>query len=48
MEMRFYNPATETTARFNLDLIIDERVRYTLSCAALHSPFISAGSVNRV
>ncbi|MDI9633808.1 MAG: coenzyme F390 synthetase [Methanolinea sp.] len=36
---RFFDPAIETMSRGDLDALIDERVRYTVSYAWEHSPF---------
>ncbi|MCK8518563.1 coenzyme F390 synthetase [Methanoculleus sp. 7T] len=36
---RYHNPAVETLARPDLDVLIDERVRYTVGYADEHSPF---------
>lgn len=38
-EPRFYNRTVETLGRSDLDDLIDERVRYTISYAAEYSPF---------
>ena len=38
-ESRFYNKEVETLGRDDLDSLIDERVSYTISYAAKHSPF---------
>ena len=38
-EPRYYNKAVETLGRNDLDALIDERVSYTISYAAEHSPF---------
>ena len=38
-EARFYNKGVETLGRHDLDALIDERVSYTVSYAAEHSPF---------
>ncbi len=37
--MHYYNPDIETMPRGDLDILIDERVRYTVGYAAEHSPF---------
>jgi len=36
---RFFNPYIETTHRSDLEAIIDERIAYTISYAAEHSPY---------
>lgn len=38
-ESAFFDPACEAMPRDDLDSLVDERIRYTVEYAALHSPF---------